>query len=96
MTTVPDNGRNMNFCVKILLANVQSLKENKGEIIQEIKTENYCVLMLSETWTKENESRQYNIQGFYQIIKSRPDGYGGVAIYLLIVNLNVNVKFLSS
>lgn len=69
-------------CYRILQANIQSLGENKGELIKELKNNEYFAAVLSETWTKENLMRQYNINGFCKIIQSRDDGYGGVAIFL--------------
>lgn len=66
----------------IIQANVQSLLEKKDELIEILKSTPHLAMLLSETWTIEEQTRKYNIVGYNKIIKSRSDGYGGVAIYL--------------
>lgn len=70
--------------LKIMQFNVQSLIKNldiiRYESIIKIGAD---LLIICETFTKnEFEKVEYNISGYHKIIKSRGDGYGGIAIYL--------------
>lgn len=66
----------------ILQANIQSLLEKKGELIQILNESDYLAVLLSETWTMDTHEEKYNIASYNKIIKSRDDGYGGVAIFI--------------
>lgn len=70
--------------MKILQANVQSLRKSKDEVIRVLNEENYDVGLLSETWTKwgEEDSRQYKLSGYHSVLSSRSDGYGGVGVFI--------------
>ncbi len=37
----------------ILQANIQSLREKKGELIQVLNEKSYLAVLLSETWTRK-------------------------------------------
>ena len=67
---------------KILQTNVQSLRCRVNELQYELTKEKYDAALISETWTNGDVSRKFNITNYNKIIKSRHDGYGGVAIYI--------------
>lgn len=70
--------------MKVVQANVQSLKKNKEEILRVLNDINYDIGVFSETWTRPGEeaSRAYRISGYHQILAARSDGYGGVGVYV--------------
>ncbi|XP_062703499.1 uncharacterized protein LOC134285957 [Aedes albopictus] len=55
----------------------------EDELLRVLNDVNYDVGVFSETWTRPGEeaSRAYRISG-YQILTARPDGYGGVGVYV--------------
>lgn len=69
--------------LKILQWNSRSINANKYSLVNYISTHDIDVILLSETWLKENQT--FTIKGFQCIRQDRHDGYGGVAI--LVSNL---------
>lgn len=66
----------------ILQTNIQSLYAHKDELEFELKNSKFQVALLSETFTDDLETKNYNISGYNKILKSRGDKYGGVGIFL--------------
>lgn len=77
----------------ILQSNINSLEGYKFELKMELLRNKIHAAILSETWTKPEKIKNYNISGYHKIIQSRGDDYGGVAIYLKnsykYINLNL-------
>lgn len=71
-----------NHKFNILQSNINTLELYKEELKMEMRTHKVHAALLSETWTKPESIKRYNISGYHKIIQSRNDNYGGVAIYL--------------
>lgn len=71
---------NNNF--NILQNNINSLESHKLELTKELHDNKIHVALLSETWTKPEKIKNYNISGYHKILQHRGDDYGGVAIFL--------------
>lgn len=69
---------------KMFQSNIQSLSTNRAEIQRILEAENYDVALLSETWTQLDleQTNKYRLPNYHQLLHSRPDNYGGAAIFL--------------
>lgn len=78
----PNNNNNVNM----LNLNAQSLSSIKKfdkfkELLSKINL-NIHIIVVQETWFKEELTQIYQISGYNEIFSCREDGYGGVAIYV--------------
>lgn len=74
----------MDSFLKIIQCNIQSLDKHKIELQRTLSVYDYDVALLSETWTKlelETTSK-YRISNYHHLLHSRPDNYGGAAVFL--------------
>lgn len=70
--------------LNIILVNVRSLRKNYGNLISLLHSLPTFpdILCVSETWLKPNATPLYEIEGYKSKYTHRPEGYGGVAIYI--------------
>ena len=75
--------------LNLVQVNARSLNKNYDNLITFLKTLPKLpdILCISETWLKPNTAPFHEINGFKSYHTHRPDGYGGVAIY---VNSNIS------
>lgn len=69
----------------MIQCNIQSLEKHKAELHRALVEGSYEIVLLSETWTKQNleQSNRYKLPRYHFIATSRDDNYGGTAIMLL-------------
>ena len=70
--------------------NIRSATKNRASLLNLIKTFQFQIICLSETWLKPDIN--FNINHYHTICKNRNDGYGGVAI---LAHVSVTFKTLN-
>ena len=75
--------------------NIRSATKNRASLLNLIKTFQFQIICLSETWLKPDIN--FNINHYHTICKNRNDGYGGVAILahesVTFKTLNIVIPF---
>lgn len=67
----------------VFLFNIRSLRRKLDELeALLVQLGNVHILVLSETWMQTGTERFYNIDGYIPYHATRPDGYGGVTVYV--------------
>ena len=77
----------------IILLNIRSLKEKLAEIeiiLNELKEKPH-VIVITETWLKEDEIKFYNLKNYQSIANCRKDSRGGGIIIYIRDDINFNI-----
>lgn len=60
--------------INIMFLNIQSLKKKVNEVALLCKLNEVDVMVINETWLKENEEQYYKLPGFNVFFNSRVEG----------------------
>lgn len=77
------NSINLANALNILLLNIHSLR-NKLNLTEAeiIRLKRPKIVILTENWVEPGTEDYYNINGYTSYHSTRPDGYGGVSVYI--------------